>query len=62
MRKIKLQLDTLRVESYETSRASEVAGTVRAHGSTEWGEPTCDITCDGGCPTYFDETCRYVCP
>lgn len=63
MKKIKLQLDGLCVESFETSRAAKVAtGTVRAHDSvTEWGEPTCDMSCEG-CITYFNETCRYVCP
>lgn len=63
MKKIKLQLDALRVESYETSHASDdLAGTVHAHEWTRFGEQTCaGISCDYACITYYDHTCRYVC-
>jgi hypothetical protein len=63
MKKIKLQLDTLQVESYETSRDSDDrAGTVHAHSWSRLGDPTCGgISCDYACITYYDDTCRYVC-
>jgi hypothetical protein len=62
MKKLKLQLDALRVESYETARSADaVTGTVHAH-FTRLGEPTCGgISCDYACITYYDHTCRLVC-
>ena len=64
MQKLKLDVDTLRVESYEPSQAPEaVEGTVHAHASlTRLGQQTCGgISCDYACITYYDNTCRYVC-
>ena len=49
MKKLKLAMDDLRVESYETSRASQAAaGTVHGHAAfTRIGEQTCGgMSCD----------------
>jgi len=72
MNKMKLEIDSLAVESFQTSRPAPEAqasradaatrGTVRAHGWTEWGDQTCGgASCDYACITFYDETCRYVC-
>ena len=63
MKKLKLPVDALRVESYETSRASQAAeGTVHGHAFTRFGERTCGgMSCDYACITLYDYTCRYVC-
>lgn len=63
-KKLKLPMDDLRVESYETSHASHAAeGTVHGHQViSRLGEQTCGgISCDYACITYYDYTCRYVC-
>ena len=66
MKKLKLQLDALRVESYETARSAAAPGTVHAHDDTiitRLGDPTCGgNTCNYACNTHFGETCQYVCP
>ena len=66
MRKIRLDLDELSVESFETNGAgAERKGTVQAHAQTEWNtcqgdtcDPgnTCWDSCDGVCGTYFCAT------
>lgn len=64
MKKLKLEIDTLRVESYEASQAPlEDEGTVQGYASlTRLGQQTCGgISCDYACITYYDNTCRYVC-
>ncbi len=63
MKKLKLQPDALRVESYETMRPAPAdAGTVHAH-VTRLGQPTCGgVSCDYACITYYDHTCNAVCP
>ncbi|HET7229864.1 MAG TPA: pinensin family lanthipeptide [Longimicrobium sp.] len=65
MRKLKLQLDSLEVESFSTDEVKEEIGTVHAHvslactnapnGTTCNGNATCDgaYTCDG------EYTCNY---
>lgn len=54
MRKAKLSLDTLTVETFETAASeNSLRGTVRAHGFTEvtsfcqgcTRDPTCDVAC-----------------
>ena len=56
MRKLKLNADMLRVESFDTQAgAARAAGTVRGHVIT----PNCSAADDCG-PTYFEETCN--CP
>jgi hypothetical protein len=58
MKKLRLELDDLRVESLETGRDEARKGTVGAHAQTIDG-PTCDgrstcwDSCDGVCGTYF---------
>jgi hypothetical protein len=57
MAKIKLDLDSLQIESFDTVAPPETHGTVRGHDGTErqtWcGEESCDGTCYthcwGGC-------------
>jgi len=56
MRKIRLNIDDLAVESFKTAGAEGKAGTVRGNGWTELegcavsdGASAC-ATCDGGCP------------
>ena len=64
MKKLKLEIDTLRVESYEASQELlEDEGTVQGYASlTRLGQQTCGgISCDYACITYYDNTCRYVC-
>lgn len=64
MKKLKLDVDSLRVESYEPSRATEAGeGTVQGYASlTRPGQQTCGgISCDYVCITYYDNTCRNVC-
>lgn len=61
MKKMKLDVETLRVESMEAAPAAAGAGTVRAHAPTD---PTYEMTCTGDCNTlqYGVESCWYVCP
>ncbi|HST60738.1 MAG TPA: hypothetical protein VLK84_18705 [Longimicrobium sp.] len=49
MRKLKLSLDDLQVESFHATRGAEVRGTVPAHDWTEYADESCFGTCDGGC-------------
>lgn len=71
MSKLKLDLDDLAVESFDTAREEQKQrGTVRANEATEWNTcqgPTCDPgntcwdSCDGVCGSYFcatgDDSC-----
>ncbi|HEU0012165.1 MAG TPA: pinensin family lanthipeptide [Longimicrobium sp.] len=56
MRKLKLELDTLEVESFETGAEHRLNGTVRGHDDdtveTEWctGYPDCGVS-KRGCQT-----------
>ncbi|HSU13551.1 hypothetical protein [Longimicrobium sp.] len=64
MKKLKLSLDALHVESYEPSRAPQAAeGTVHGHESfSRLGQQTCGgMSCDYACVTLYDNTCRNVC-
>lgn len=58
MRKLKLQLETLNVDSFPTAPASEeTRGTVRAH-YTYWYEATCGgASCQYVCRTRYDTPC-----
>jgi hypothetical protein len=56
MRKIRLNIDDLAVESFKTAAAEGKTGTVKGNGWTEFegcvvsdGASAC-ATCDGGCP------------
>ena len=63
MKKLTLDVDGLRVESFETSRSDEaMTGTVRAHSElvlTRWYEPTCNggVSCAVACRTRYDTPC-----
>lgn len=63
MKKLRLEIDELAVESFEVAKAPGEKGTVRGEQQTFTCQPeTCiDYTCVGnGCPT-FDPTCdQYV--
>jgi hypothetical protein len=68
MGKLRLQMEELSVESFETVAQRDTRrGTVRAHAS--WGEETCrPILCPGGdptdyqtCPNTCANTCAYTC-
>ncbi|HEX6747645.1 MAG TPA: hypothetical protein VF092_10180 [Longimicrobium sp.] len=53
MRKLTLQLESLAVQSFDTTPASSNRGTVRGAGDTEpYSYETCapDATCGGTCP------------
>jgi len=59
MKKLKLELEELRVESLETGSGEETVGTVRGRnyatdvGTTCDGRNTCWDSCDGVCGTYY---------
>ncbi|HEY0022084.1 MAG TPA: hypothetical protein VGB24_04215 [Longimicrobium sp.] len=72
MKKVKLQLDEIRVNSFETTAAKDQKGTVFGEQCTCWtnctcpGCPTCDASCGGGTcePTSPDPVgtcCGYQC-
>jgi hypothetical protein len=60
MRKLKLQVEALAVESF-TSQAERPAapGTVHAHNHTRGGHNTCQFSCQVGCTA--DQSCYEVC-
>lgn len=57
MRRIRLELDELAVESFTTDTLATRTGTVQGHGGTAFicetagntDEPGCDLTADSGC-------------
>lgn len=62
MKKLRLEVETVRVESFVVAGREPVRGTVRGHESYE---DTChNTTCNTGitamayCPTAYDETCN----
>ena len=67
MSKLRLDLDALRVESFETvAGAAAERGTVRAHDdSLDPGGPsrgaTCGLTCPASCPPSCPGTCFWTC-
>jgi hypothetical protein len=64
MRKLKLDLDTLDVESFSTVRQQDHPGTIQGHDS---GQQTCADSCDGVCSSYFcpsgtePDSCEFSC-
>lgn len=75
MKKLKLEIETLSVQSFATGAASVDAGTVHAHAATR-NQATCQscqnscelFTCDASCqftaccvPTEPEQTCIYPC-
>jgi hypothetical protein len=60
MRKLKLDLDDLTVEVFETVKSPAAEGTVMGHAPTLSCGGTCVISCYGSCPcdTYEDPWCK----
>jgi len=56
VKKLKLQLDALAVESFSTDFVPADAGTVHGNAGTR-NQDTCQESCFGTC----DYTCRYTC-
>ena len=68
MNKLKLQLDDLRVDSFDTTAAEKAKGTVFGEQCTCYtnctcpGCPSCDATCPNTCAyTCDDDSCGYTC-
>lgn len=63
MRKMRLQLDALVVESFPTAGMSQARGTVRGHASLYWEDCYESETCDGaGWPCEAtDQSCGGTC-
>lgn len=66
MRKVKLEVETLSVDSFETGAAQRAAGTVLAHNHTRGNHVTCDASCAAGgdscdCDITVYETCLEPC-
>ena len=66
MNKLKLKLDDLQVDTFQTTPASKEKGTVFGEQCTCWtqcgqntcpGCPTCDATCNGTCNASCNGTC-----
>lgn len=58
MQKIRLDLDALRVDSFETDAATGAHGTVHGHGKAPLQEPASDY--NGVCNSYYD-SCNGTC-
>jgi hypothetical protein len=67
MRKLKLHLDDLRIDSFSTTPAEKPKGTVFGEQCTCYtqctcpGCPTCDASCDGTCNASCNGTCDASC-
>ena len=65
--KLKLNLDQLTVESFNTTRGGPKAGTVYGEQCTCYtnctcpGCPTCDASCNGTCGATCDASCNGTC-
>ncbi|HEX8246033.1 MAG TPA: hypothetical protein VF541_21135 [Longimicrobium sp.] len=60
MKKLKLQLDALEVESFEVAKQTAEGGTVRGHDSSS----SARLGCMDGCVSCYDTcnaTCEYTC-
>ena len=59
MHKLKLVMDDLRVESFDTTTAANEGGTVFGEQCTCYSDCTCPgcPTCDGTCPQTCPQTC-----
>lgn len=51
MRKLKLSLDALQVESFHATGPEARRGTVPGHAWTEYADESCFESCNGGCGT-----------
>ena len=67
MRKLTLELDDLRVDTFDTTASSRARGTVFGEQCTCWtnctcpGCPTCDASCNGTCGGTCDASCNGTC-
>lgn len=59
MRKLKLSLDELRVDSFHATGAAAAGGTVPGHSWTQHADESCFGTCDGMCTR--DASCDGMC-
>jgi hypothetical protein len=65
--KLKLNLNELRVDSFNTSGSEQKNGTVFGEQCTCYtnctcpGCPTCDASCNGTCDASCNGTCDYTC-
>jgi hypothetical protein len=70
MKKLSLNLDDLRVESFSTARDGDQEGTVAGYVATEWvctpydscQATFCGASCDGTCGESHARTCGAVTP
>ena len=69
MRKIRLQLESLEVDSFDTTARQRAGGTVHVHEQHTWETvyascdtcfPTCPFSCDGSCDSCVN-TCGESC-
>jgi hypothetical protein len=67
MRKLRLQLDDLRIDSFDTTQAKKARGTVFGEQCTCYtqctcpGCPSCDESCNGTCEVSCFDTCAGSC-
>jgi hypothetical protein len=62
MKKLTLNVDHLRVESFEpVAGRAEKRGTVRGMDQEYTAEETCRYTCDASCRTCYDPSCAGTC-
>jgi hypothetical protein len=60
MRKLKLDVENVTVESFAPQSAGgERGGTVHAHNHTHGGHQTCQFSCAAGCT--YDDSCYNPC-
>jgi hypothetical protein len=63
MNKLKLRLDDLRVDTFQTTSVQKAKGTVFGEQCTCYtqctcpGCPTCDASCNGTCDASYNGTC-----
>ncbi len=76
MKKLRLEMDAIRVETFEVAAAEKARGTVHGHHPTAWETCTCECSDDGTCdpdwgsghplscgPTNCNDTaCDMFCP
>ncbi len=61
MEKMRLELDTVKVESFEPGAGGSAKGTVRANDGSCSMQPTCGIASRGEETFQLEEASRYVC-
>lgn len=57
MRKLKLSLDDLQVDSFHATSGSSTRGTVPGHSWTQYADESCFQSCNGSC----NQTCPASC-